>query len=440
MTKTIDEIDQYFNMQNPNFAFGSLRDNRLDRMRLILSRLGNPERSFRSYHIAGSKGKGTTATYLSKIIDDNLGKCGLYMSPHVFDVRERFTNASRFFPLDTYLKTFDHIKGAMEDFVLPEGLGSPKPTTFELYTAYAYLLFKEAGCKYAVIETGLGGRLDATNTLENPEAVIFTEIELEHTNVLGSTYEEIAAEKLGIYKPGAKVFYYQQRLKTELDKKGIDATAIDVGYKELEKCDDGYRMTTNDGCGILLENASKASLMDSAFAYGIARKLSIIDKDKCVDLRSLSLPARFQQLQLKKKNILMILEGAHTKVSCMSALESLEKLISDRYEHIGPKDVTLIFSLAEGKDMEGIISEIFPSFENVVITGLGEFKKSKPEEIFRLSREMFPDKNISLEENASSALDKAISITSENGIIFTLGSFYLADGINKALKEKHYVD
>lgn len=440
MTKSIAEIDDYFNAQMPNFALGNLRDNRLDRMELLLSRLNHPEDSFTSYHIAGSKGKGTTATYLSKIIDDNLGRCGLYMSPHVYDVRERFTNASRFFSDDIYMQTFDLMLRMLEGFSIPEELGAPSPTTFELYTAYGYMLFKESGCKYAVIETGLGGRLDATNTLKDPKAVIFTEIEMEHTNVLGNTFEEIANEKLGIYRNNAKVFYYQDKLKPELDKRGIEANKISLDFSQIQGCNDIYRLKTNDGCNILLSNASKASVMDSIFAYKIAKALSIITCHDDIDLSTVSLPARFEKKKLKEKNILTILEGAHTKVSCISALDSLKKLLGDSYASKETNDVTLIFSLADGKDSKSIIKEIFPSFDKVFITSLGKFKKSSPEKLQEEAIELFPNKSITLEMDASKAIDEAISITNENGIIFVLGSFYLADEINTALKDNGYVN
>ena len=106
MIKSINELDGFFNSYNPSLGSGKLRENRLDRMRILLSELGNPELSYKTIHIAGSKGKGTTAIYLSKIIKENGFKCGLYMSPHVYDLRERFSLSGEFFSLDDYLKAW----------------------------------------------------------------------------------------------------------------------------------------------------------------------------------------------------------------------------------------------------------------------------------------------------------------------------------------------
>ncbi|MFA7539910.1 MAG: bifunctional folylpolyglutamate synthase/dihydrofolate synthase, partial [Sphaerochaetaceae bacterium] len=179
----------------------SPREYRLDRMGKLLTHLGNPERSFKSIHIAGSKGKGSTAIFIAKGLSALGYKTGLYASPHLVDYRERFTLSGTFFSEEALVKSGNSLVEKLEGFSFSDEWGVSEPTAFELYTAYAYLLFKENKCSWAVIETGLGGRLDATNTL-TPEASVITPIELEHTAILGNTLSLIAYEKGKIIKEG----------------------------------------------------------------------------------------------------------------------------------------------------------------------------------------------------------------------------------------------
>lgn len=183
----------------------SVRSYRLDRMHALLDHFGNPDRAFRTIHLAGSKGKGSTATFLASILEEAGRTTGLYTSPHVSDYRERITLAGHFFPETLYVEMVNtiaaHIAELDED-ALP---GRGQPTTFELLTLLGFLAFREWGCEWAVIETGIGGRLDATNVIR-PEMCLLTPVELEHTELLGTTLRAIAGEKAGIIKEGVPVF------------------------------------------------------------------------------------------------------------------------------------------------------------------------------------------------------------------------------------------
>ncbi|MBO7349605.1 MAG: bifunctional folylpolyglutamate synthase/dihydrofolate synthase, partial [Spirochaetales bacterium] len=170
------------------------RTYRLDRMQAIMKTLGDPQSCYKTIHVAGSKGKGSTASYIAASLRAAGFKTGLYMSPHVSDYRERFTINGAFIETSVLLSVAEKLVSALEGFHFCDEMGENQPTTFELYTAYAFMLFKEENCTWAVIETGLGGRLDATNILK-PEASVLTPIELEHTDILGPTIEKIAIEK-----------------------------------------------------------------------------------------------------------------------------------------------------------------------------------------------------------------------------------------------------
>ena len=132
---------------------GLLREARLERMSLLLDALSHPEESFKAVHVAGSKGKGSTCCYLSALLTAAGHRTGLYLSPHLCDYRERFSLNGTFFDDSLLISIADRLEKTVRDFSLPPEYGQEKPSTFELYTAYAYMLFKAAGCEYAVIET-----------------------------------------------------------------------------------------------------------------------------------------------------------------------------------------------------------------------------------------------------------------------------------------------
>ena len=199
--QAIQYMNSFMNLERHTDKY-SEKTYRLDRVRRMLELLGNPQNSYKTIHVAGSKGKGSTAAFIANALQALGYKTGLYMSPHVSDYRERFTLCGTFIDDSDLIRTADELK---------EGIKSVEdPTTFELYTVFAFLLFKNIGCSWAVIETGMGGRLDATNVLL-PQACVLTPIELEHTKILGDTIEKIATEKSKIIKPNTPVFVSLQK-------------------------------------------------------------------------------------------------------------------------------------------------------------------------------------------------------------------------------------
>ena len=452
MIKDIQELDCFFNSYNPSMGSGKLRNNRLDRMRILLSFLNNPDKAFQSIHIAGSKGKGTTATYIAKIIEQNGYKCGLYMSPHVYDLRERFTLAGNYFSTEEYLKAANELESAVEKITFDEELGLEKPTTFELYTAFALLLFKNTECKYAVIETGLGGRLDATNVIE-PIASVFTTIELEHTNVLGNTITEIASEKAGIIKKGIPVF------TSKLEDEAFDVIenrcrTMNSKLYNIEECKDKIKSDFSNNSTYIdssmvhngrefhlsSEYISPIKWFDSLYAFFIVTILGI-NRNKHIKLSEIIMPARYEERMLHinpDKTIRFVFDGAHTPKSAIKTMEAIAKDLELKPCNVGPEKAVLLFSLAEGKNAREIISIVLPYFKNVIITSCGSFKKSDPEALYEIATELFPSHTISLSSDPLKATITAIGQTPPNGTVFVIGSFYLCSEIDKALKELNY--
>ena len=438
------KLDSFFDSYAPSLS-SSLRENRLERMEILLKALGNPEKTFQSIHIAGSKGKGTTATFLSSLLTRSGRKSGLYLSPHVRDVRERFTLSSSFFSDALYLRTLEELESVLSSFSLPSSLGPEKPTTFELYTAYAYLLFRNAGLKWAVIETGMGGRLDATNTI-TPVASVFVRIEMEHTRILGSTLSLIAKEKAGIMCPGVPAFSLPQKkeamdvLKKEGEEKSVSSfTKIECSEEWITENIGKRECLVNIGGKTLSflypSPFSDTELIDLHFALSILNALGLLDnieKEETIDFNSgFSLPARFQKKSIRDKNgksLSIIFDGAHTPESMAHLYRNLTLS--------GEKLSALIFSSAEDKDHSALFAPLSPLFSSVIVTGLGEWKKCRPQEIFQDLKKEYPQKKIEYSPSSSGALNSALRESDNGDTIVVAGSFYLADRIMETIGEE----
>jgi folylpolyglutamate synthase/dihydrofolate synthase len=433
-SQVINYFDSFFAVPD---STGLVRGCRLERMELLLSALGNPERSFLSIHLAGSKGKGSTAAYLSALLTAKGEKTGLYLSPHLADYRERFTLNGSFFSDSELIAAAEELKAAVDDFALPEELGVAKPTPFELYTAYAYLLFKNAGCTWAVIETGLGGRLDATNTLF-PVAEVLLPVELEHTAVLGNTIEEIAGEKAKIIKPNSIVFVSWQRkearnvFKSEAESVGVKAyyTDEEIVSLETETERDGEmvraRFSDGEEVSLALKMRGEVQAENAVLALLVAKKLGFHEGEKSLRAVELvTLPGRFQTLRVKGKTV--ILDVAHTKESVRHTISSFNAIYPDKNRN------AVIYASVEGKDTLHMTSLIMKNFSHVIISRPGTFKKSDPKAIYDLALSLKTEGELELLENSKAALDKGLEKAGDGGALLVIGSFYLASAILEAI-------
>ncbi|MEA4859045.1 MAG: Mur ligase family protein [Sphaerochaeta sp.] len=421
------------------------RNYRLDRMIELLRHLGSPERAFRKIHLAGSKGKGSTASYLACALSSLGYKTGLYLSPHLVDYRERFTLAGTFFGEDLLVETGRELQRKLVDFSFCDQWGETHPTTFELFTAYAYLLFKAAGCDWAVIETGLGGRLDATNTII-PEASVLCPIELEHTKILGNTIAQIAAEKSKIIKEGVPVvigYEEDEALDVFLSEARAQKSKVHLLSDELlslssETTREGEAVTYQwiDGRKeeLLLAMRGHVQAQNSALALLVLRTLGLYEPHILPNFAKNQIPGRFQQLSSEPN---LYVDGAHTHHSLASLLSSFSHL------HTG-SDNTVIYGALEDKDHTHMVSLVLEHFSTIIISKPGSYKKS---DIVML-RALFEQQaaasskpvHIYLVEDNGEALKQAYALTPKHAAILVCGSFYLAGGVKAAYDEikEHY--
>ncbi len=435
----ISFTERFTNLEKQTSHY-TTRTYRLDRMHHLLTHLGNPERSFKKIHLAGSKGKGSTASYLASALTAMGYKTGLYLSPHLVDYRERFTLSGTFFDDALLATTGQELADSIEGFTFRDEWGETNPTTFELFTAYAYLLFKNSGCSWAVIETGLGGRLDATNTII-PEASVLCPIELEHTNILGSTIKEIASEKSKIIKQGVPVFIGLEEgealevFLSEAKAQGSTPYLLKDHLSSLTSSTTSegehvhYRWMNGEEEQLCLSMRGLVQAQNSALAMLVLKTLNLFDRAMLPAIEANQIPGRFQQLS---KDPCLYVDGAHTTRSLQALLSSFSSLHPTM-------ENTVIFGALEDKDHTHMLSLLLDHFQRIIISRPGTFKKSDIKQLHALLLQLAEEKDkhceILLIEDNLEALKEALTLTTEEGAILTCGSFYLAGGIKTAYEQ-----
>ena len=424
--QVISYMESFTNLEKRTDRYSN-RTYRLDRMKALMEHLGNPQECYRTIHVAGSKGKGSTASYIASGIRALGFTVGLYMSPHVSDYRERFTLCGSFVDDSFLVSTGNELASFLEDFRFRDDLGDTDPTTFELYTAFAFLLFKNLCCQWAVIETGLGGRLDATNII-NSFASVLTPIELEHTEILGDTIELIATEKSKIIKqnrPSFSAFQPSEALSVfRAEALAKNSSFHYLGDYVSSVTDD--HIVFSDGYETDLDLAMPGLVMaqNCALALLVLRTLGlyrsgVTEKALCTT----SLPGRMELVQWKRP---LYLDGAHTQNSMKYLLETFRKMY--------PSGGICIFGSVAGKNHRAMASLILQAFDTVVVSRPGTYKKSDVAALFDLLVSIRkPGQTVVLREDASSALEYCLEHTSSDEPVLATGSFYLAGAVKEAL-------
>ena len=412
------------------------RGYRLDRMRLLLDCFNNPQKNYRIIHIAGSKGKGSTGAFTSSILREAGYKTGVYSSPHISDYRERISVNRQFASEEIYIKNMNAIKDLIEDDKYLSLPGGSEPTTFELLTLLAFLVFKDTECEWVVLETGLGGRLDATN-LADPELVLLTPIELEHTDLLGETIEEIAGEKAGIIKKNKPVISSAQKsealqvfLSRSKELKSPFSYLPDL-YKELSSSisisGSQFSILWNNGKSneALLKLLGDFQSDNCALAIAAIMKiLPQIDSETINRaIAKANLPGR---MEILGSNPHFMIDGAHTKKSTEKLLHSFNKIF--------PEKGILIFGSVSGKDATAMCEILSKEFKHIIISRPGTFKKSDPEGLYKMFEA--ENKNTYLILDPEAAESKARELSDGKLPVLITGSFYMAAELRKILKIK----
>jgi len=405
---------------------------RLDRMERLKLLLGRPDEAYRVVHVAGSKGKGSTATMIASILGASGRRVGLYTSPHLLSYTERIAIAGRPVADDILLPAAQELADAMEGERPDDFPGGEAPTYFELLTMLGFLCFRRAGCDDAVIEVGLGGRLDSTNVVR-PTVCIVTPIELEHTELLGDTIAKIAAEKAGILKPGVSAFTSATRpealavLRERAAALGCPLVVLDeaVRLSELRLGRGGTECTLEPLQGPLAGQGKETALRISTPLIGAVQArnaacAALVAASLGCDLDAIRhglersrLRARFEIIDGSPP---AVLDGAHTP-------DSIAASASD-FATVFGRNGLLLFGCAKDKDPGAMAAALGSTFQEVIVTKPGTFKESDPEAI----AQAFEGEGFTVEriDDTESAVAVAVARAEATGRpLLVAGSFYL---------------
>jgi dihydrofolate synthase/folylpolyglutamate synthase len=404
-------------------------DFNLERMRALMAELGNPQDTYPTIHIAGTKGKGSTAALCASALRAAGYKTGLYTSPHLLDFCERIQVDGQPIPHNELADLVDEIKPAVARV--------PKLTTFELTTALGYLYFARQHAQVAVIEVGLGGRLDATNVI-TPRVSVITSLSYDHTAVLGDTLTLIAGEKAGIIKPGAPVVSSPQReealrvLERVAAERGCKLTLVgrEVSYQMVTQSLDGQEFsvqwTVNSNqysttLRIPLLGAHQVENAAAAYAALRAAGLGVSDEAIASGFAAVRWPGRFEIV--RRENPTVIFDSAHNQ-------DSFEKLAATLETYFPGRKVTLIFGVSEDKHLLAMLTAIRPLLARVIATRADHPRALEPEKIVEAARQLGVESDAAVP--VETALKRALDLSQKDGsIVLAAGSIFLvAEAIN----------
>jgi len=411
------------------------------RMKRIMELLGNPQNRLRIIHIAGTSGKGSTATFVSSLLLAHGKKTGLHVKPHFVDIRERLQINGQMIAKDSFVAVLQTVKNVLK-YLETDRYGSA--TYFEILVAMAYLWFYEERVDYAVIETGLGGLYDGTNVIENSDTVVLiTPIGLDHTAVLGNTTTKIALQKAGIIHLKNVVFSSDQYkrvkhvCKREAKNKHAKLTFITKGqnYKNVRVTQMGtyflYKhrnaFTPYELGTIGTYQAQNASLALSCIEYVSIRDNWLFSiKQSQFILSQMIIPGRFEKISYKNK--LLILDSAHNPQKVRAFIHTLLKIY--------PEKITYCIAIKNDKNSYTMLAQFLDSAEHIVLTEFS-FETMDMPLISSPADKLYtqiPNAYKSLthrEPNQKKALEKAISLSS--GIVVVTGSMYLLAAVKRLL-------
>ena len=376
----------------------------LERIKEVLNKLGDPQEKFPSIHIAGTNGKGSTTTMCASILKEAGFKTGLFISPYIIDFRERIQINNEFISKEDLVRLVERVDKI--DIPLTE---------FEFVTAVGFLYFAEQNCDVAVIETGLGGRLDATNSLpKNKKLVsVITKICLDHTAVLGDTIEEIAGEKCGIIGNRTVMFPTQEKSVAEIIKNSSNELVIpDLNELEIIKSDVFGNTYIYKGVNYRLALGGEHQILNAITAIEALKNtgLKISQTAYIEGLKKATFPAR---LEVANKQPLVIIDGAHNPDGAAVLKNAMKE-----YEG----KITAIVGMLKDKDCEKILKILLPLCDEVFCVSVPHNPRTLTACELSLMAEKYC-KKVSVSKTLEAALENA---KKTKNTVFVFGSLYLA--------------
>ncbi|MBO4591443.1 MAG: bifunctional folylpolyglutamate synthase/dihydrofolate synthase [Eubacterium sp.] len=443
---TYEEVDRYIS-DIPRFT----KKTKVDNTKILLEKLGNPQKKYKSVHIAGTNGKGSVAKMMSLLIEKSGKKTGLFTSPHLIKINERFCINGIDISDERLVELFNRVMEAVEECTieLKEVESSDDgniwvfqhPAYFEFIFCMAALYFAEEGCDYVVYETGLGGRLDATNVIE-PEVSIITSIGFDHMQYLGNTIEEIAGEKAGIIKQGIPVVYNTGDEKAD---KVIEKKAEQMGsdYFNVPEVWEGISDDLKDSI-MSYVNVSVPYQIENVHTAVIAWMVmqGVIDKNGALQdmvsemsfsgLSSFYWPGRMEYILPN-----VVIDGAHNE----DAIREFIKAIKREQDEKNKTKFSLMFAVSSDKDYESIIRMLCDglNLEKIYVTEIASDRKTDVADVVELFLKYLPKENqlnVVGNSDLKKSFEMAIGETDEDTLLAIVGSLYMVGEVKALLENK----
>jgi dihydrofolate synthase / folylpolyglutamate synthase len=408
----------------------------LRRMAALLNLLNNPHIKRKTIHIAGTKGKGSTSAMISNVLSCAGFKTGLFTSPHLVSWQERIAINGNSIPRSDFARLVTFIKPRVAQVNNKAQFG--KLTTFEVLTALAFCYFQEEAIDFQVLETGMGGRLDSTNVVGNPDICIITSISMDHIQILGDTLTKIAIEKAGIIKPRCTVISAPQMpevlkvIKNKCNEENVPLLLAgrDITWNQRAWDLNGQTFSVNgklSNYDVTIPLLGDYQMENAALAIAsievlIQKGIPINCTHIMCGLSKVKWPAR---MQIINKEPLIIIDGAHNPYSLREVIKSIKKLFAY-------KKVFVIFGASKDKDIKGMAKEMTGFADSLFLTHSMHGRSADLKNLVAL----FEDTNLNYttSDNVKEALSKALLLAGKNDLILATGSLFLASDVCKEYK------
>jgi dihydrofolate synthase/folylpolyglutamate synthase len=394
----------------------------LDRVRELLHLVGNPHQTFESVHIAGTKGKGSTAAMVESVLRAAGYRTGLFTSPHLHTFRERIQASGSLIPEADVVRLVDEMR--------PLADSVDRITTFELMTSLALVWFAQQGVEWAVLEVGLGGRLDATNVV-NPAIAVISSLSLDHTAILGDTLAQIAAEKAGIIKPGVPVVSAPQPdealavIEATCARQAAPLTLVgrDWSWDAGESTPDGQAFSVRHAGGVLdrlwIPLLGEHQLVNATTAVATLSKLpgsdAVISEDTIREgLQRVRWPGRLEVLA----------RGPWLVVDCAHNGDSARRLMAALRAHFAFHDLTVVVGASADHVTPEMMGAFLVAADRAIATQSGHPRAASPEWLRLRAEEM--GFRMEVCETVPEALDRALESAAQADLICFAGSVFVA--------------
>lgn len=424
-----EEASEYI-LQIPKFT----EKNSLEHTKEFLRRLGSPEKGRKVIHVAGTNGKGSVCAYMQALLLSEGKQIGFFTSPHLVCLNERIRVNGEMITDSQFLEIFQEVLDVVEE-MKTDGLNHP--TFFEFLFGMAMVYFARAGAEYVILETGLGGRLDATNSVDRPFLTVITSISLDHMQILGDTVEQIAAEKAGIIKEGVPLICDAncreslEVIRAVCQKKKAPCREISKNAYEIKEitgkdiafsCTDAYY----ESVMWVVKSRAVYQVMNAALALAAMKEIC---QDGSKNLKRWQEAIASVTWEGRMEEVLpgVIVDGAHNMGAIEAFVESVQAVESK-------EKTVVLFSAVKEKAYEKMAAYLCTHMaaDIYVITTIDNDRGIAAKKLAAVF-EKYTEKTVIAENDVKAALKKAVQMKGENGQLYCLGSLYLVGMIKEIL-------